>query len=101
MEPASQTYDAIRDLESLITVTKLKSLLGFCNVIRLFIHKFARVVAPLNEKPQENQSARFRQLTKEETAAMDALQEKLVLPPVLPLLRYSGKNTPDTDDCNV
>lgn len=40
-------------------------------------------------------------MTQENTTAMKAVKDKIILPMVLALPKYDGTYTPDTNDCNV
>lgn len=58
-------------------------------------------MAPLIKKLQRDQTDWFGQLTQEETAAMETLRQKLILPLLLALLRHGGKYIWDIEACNV
>lgn len=62
---------------------------------------FARIAALLSNTLKKDQPKHFGVLTAEELHVMHKLQENLVSSPVLALPNARGKNTIDTDACNV
>lgn len=60
---------------------------------------FYRIAAPLNKKLLKDPPFTFGDLTETEVQAMRTLQEKLISPPFLTLLKRTGKYIVDTDGC--
>lgn len=96
---ASHTTDAVRELQTPINLTKLRSFLGLRNVFRRFVSKFARLAAPLNKNLRKDNLAAFAVLNDKETQPMNALNDALMLPPVLALPNSTGHITLDIDAC--
>lgn len=84
-EIASHTSNSIKNLQHLRKITKLRSSLGFCYIIRRFPPSFSLVAAPLNLNLHKNQSTELGRLNIEELTAMKTLQEKLIPAPFLTL----------------
>ena len=65
---------------------ELRSFLEMCNVYRRFFHRFAKIAAPLRK-------------TDAEYPTFEAVNRRLVSPPIFAVPRYGRKYTLDTDAC--
>lgn len=82
--------NAICELQNPTNVTKLKSSLGRCNVLRHFVSSFTCVDASFQCKLQQEQPYHFGRLKETEMEALETLQQRLLSPLKLALPRSKG-----------
>lgn len=99
LEVASRTVDAVRDFQPSTDQSELQSFLGMCNVYRRFASNFAQIAALLTKKLKKGEPFRFDELEDNEREAFNALNSRLITPPILVLPRYELKYVLDTDAC--
>jgi len=88
---------AIRKAINLKTRTRLRSILGMCNVYRRFTVEFAEVAKSLNRLVISPLPKRICPPTTEELAALDLLREQLCIPLILALPMRDRKYIVDVD----
>lgn len=81
--------------------TKVRCLLGLCNVLHGFVEGFARIASPLNRELEKDQPFELETLTDEEFEACDELHQCLILPPILALPRNGHRHVIYTDAGNT
>ena len=75
----------------------LRSLLGMCNVYRMFVKDYARVARPLSAMTNTKGPNRWTSLSAEALVAFEKLKTRLMEAPFLALPRREGAYTVDTD----
>lgn len=68
---------ALRNLRVSITVRKLRSFFGLCNVVQKFVPSLVRITSPLLTRLPEPQVRNLRALTKEEVEALEKIKRGL------------------------
>lgn len=98
---ATHSREAIEGMQPPISITKLRSFLGFCTVFsRRSDPNFARVEAPLHMKLQNDQPFKFGELNDEELSTLESFRTKMVNQSVPILPRRGGQSTVYTDASN-
>lgn len=101
LELASQTTNAICELQPSTNLTELRKILCFFNVFQRFVSSFAQIVAQLNQHLKNNQPSTFTPLNGNKLHVMKALKNALKSLPIL-VLHYSGGHmTLEIDAYNV
>lgn len=93
---ATHTRDAIKGRKHFSSIAKLPSLHDLSNGFQSFVPNFARIVAPLNNKLEKDQSKHLGTLTAEELRVMKDFQEELLSPSIFVLSKARGKYTLDS-----
>lgn len=96
LKVANRTAEAIRALQVPATVTELRSILRFCNIVKRFLNSFARIASELSEEHRISQSEDHRPPTKEYLEALETLKKKPISMPVLTGPGCTGQYILDT-----
>jgi len=81
--------------------TKLKSVLGMCNVYRRYIKDYAHIAKPLTKLTSKKLPHVLPPLDAAQLAAFENLKKRLTSTPILALPRREGLLILDTDACAV
>lgn len=81
-------------------MTELQYFLGLCNDFRRFVQNVACVAVSLNKKLRKREFRTLDRLNDHEISSMETLNERLVEPPVVDLLRFQGGYTVDKAACD-
>lgn len=100
LEAGPYTIGATRGLQVPTNVTKVRSLLDRCIVIRLFVPKVPRIAALCNGKFGKDQIRVYIELSEEELSTFQTLQERFTSPLVLAPPQSQGPYSVDTDTSN-
>lgn len=87
---ARKTTEAIAALHYPTTVSQMGSFLRLCDVYILFVLRFAKIAAPLNQR-LKNGEPQDLELNERKREAADNLKSKITYPPVLVLPKATGQ----------
>lgn len=99
LDIAPNTTDYNRGLKEPRKVTKLKSILGLCNVLNWLVMNFGRIVAQLKKRRRKVETADFAPLDESELKEMEIPRETHCTP-LMALPRLSKNYTVYTEDCD-
>lgn len=92
--------DAIHELKTPTSLTKVRSFQKLCNEFRQFIPHFVRIESPLRQIQIRAQLDIFSQLNSKKLQALNILKNVLITPPVLALPDHGGNVTLYINACN-
>lgn len=98
VEVSSPTPDDIHRLTEPTRVTKRRSFLDLCNVLRWFVPNIAPLAASINKKLWKNQPTKVGPFNEEQLAVMSALWRAVVSSVALDLPKFTAHMTWDTND---